>query len=179
MPRDDLDELAHLRREQDEDRRLAVSFFSGDSLDKFWMFTTLQLEIRLMDHFLLKTEVAWEIKQLRQQQAGTRRSYPLVELHRAASEPAGLLRQFTTACTHRLENADLWINMPHQERYATYIYIALARAATVAYQLLIVRWRAEELLQTWHDTPCMVVDHHIIYGYKLCYLVSCYVVHLD
>ena len=23
------------------------------------------------------------------------------------------------------------------------------------------------------------VDRHVIYGYKLCYLVSCYVVHLD
>ena len=38
---------------------------------------------------------------------------------------------------------------------------------------------SEDVESETDDLHLWYVDHHIIYGYKLCYLVVCYVVHLD
>ena len=139
---DEMDEVGRLRKQQDEDRKIGVALFETDQLDKFWaMYATLQLEVRLMDRVLAMNEVAWQVQEMRKEEIGNRRSYPVLEIFKGASEPAGVFRQFTTACTHRLLDADLWQNAPHQESFATYVYMALSRSAAVAFEWLIVRYR--------------------------------------
>ena len=81
------------RREQDENRRVAVSFFTGHNMDTFFcVFSALRLQLDLMRALLSGNEVAWEIAQMKKQRSG-RRSFHLTEIHRAACH-GGLFRRF-------------------------------------------------------------------------------------
>ena len=159
-----------MRRQQNEDRRIAIDFFNSDGVDKLFVFqAALQPEVQLMSAMLSANEVDWELQQLQDLLLRGSRSYHLVDVYKAC-QPGGRIRDFLQNCASRLHEQRFWMQSPRSEQFASFIYRIFSRAAAVAYQLLVLRCQgfparlftvlvnpeeAEIIIQLYQSNPCL------------------------
>ena len=173
MPGSELDEVARMRKEADQNRKLALTFFATAAPERLSaMLAVLNAELELMASLLRDNEKEWEIGELTAFMENGQRSYHLVELHKAAQR-GGKFAQFLVKCRQTLCESILWSECHQTIYFASYIHKLAARAAAVTYQLAVLpalawptklfallaepeRAVAERLLDEYARHPCLL-----------------------